>query len=95
LLEPLVKDPHAAAIPADPHVVADELGGHFVKRAFDFHVAVAMDVTLGFLVAGKQRGRQGLQVRAFLFKTGGHLLTGRAMDALVGHAAFPMGKEAV
>ena len=34
-------------------------------------------------------------MRAFFFKTGGHLFARRAVDALVGDTAFPMTQEAV
>ena len=33
---------------------------------------------------------QGLQMRTFFFEAGGNLPPGRAMNALVGHLAFPL-----
>ncbi len=90
LFHALVEDPHAAAIPADPDLAADQFRWRFVKGFFDFHVTVPMDAAPCFLEAGKKRFRQWLQVRAFFFKTGGDLFARRAMDALVGDAAFPM-----
>src|SRR5271166_5317885 len=95
LFHALVEDLHATAIPADPDFAADQFGRRFVKGFFDFHVAVPMYATASFLEAGKKRCREWLQVRAFFFKTGGHLLARRAVDALVGDTAFPMTQEEV
>jgi hypothetical protein len=92
LLHALVKDPHTAAIPAYPHLPANELGRCFVISPLYFHVTVPMHATACFLKAGKKPSRQRLQLGAFLFKAGSHLRARRAVDPLVGDAAaaFPM-----
>jgi predicted O-methyltransferase YrrM len=87
LFHAFIEDPHAAAIPADPDFAADQFGWRFVKGSLDFHVAVAMNAAPAFPETGKERSRQRLQMRAFLFKKGSHLFARCAMDAGVGDAA--------
>ena len=95
LLHPLVENAYAATIPADPDLVANELGGYFVEGAAHFDVTVAVDVAPGFLVGGKKRVWKWLKMRTFLLKTGHDLFTRRAMDTLVGDTAFPVTKKEV
>ena len=95
LFHPLIENAHAAAVPAHPHLVADVFGGDFVKGAGHFDVTVAVNVTFGFLVTGKERVRKPLEVRAFFFETGDDLFTRRSMDALVSDLAFPLLEKAV
>ena len=90
LFHALVEDPYAAAVPPYPDLAPNKFGWRFVKGFFYFHVTVPMHAAPCFLEARKKRDRQRLQVRAFLCKTGGHLLARRAVDALVGDAAFPI-----
>ena len=95
LFHPLVENSDAATIPADPDLVANELGGYFVEGAGHFDVTVAVDVAPSFLVGGKKRVWQWLKVGTFLLKTGHDLFAGRAMDPLVGDTAFPVTKKEV
>src|SRR5580704_11716719 len=80
---------------AYPDLLANQFGRRFIKSFCYFHVTVAVDIAPRFLVAGKKRLRQRLQVPAFLFKTSGHLFACRAMDAFVGDTAFPIAKKEV
>ncbi len=89
LFHPLIKNAHAAAIPAHPHLVADVFGRDFVKGAGHFDVTVAVNVTLGFLITGKERVWKPLEMRTFFFEKGYDLSARCSVDALVGNMAFP------
>jgi hypothetical protein len=95
LLHAVVENAHATAVPSHPHLPADILRGRFVKSSLNLHKAVAAHVASGLLIAGKERGWQGLQMGAFFLKTCGHLFAGRAVNAFVGNVLFPLAKKSV
>jgi hypothetical protein len=53
LFHPLVENLYAATIPADPDLVANEVGEYFVKGTAHFDVTVAMDVAAWLPGRGK------------------------------------------
>jgi hypothetical protein len=54
LFHPLVADSHAAAIPPDPDLAANQFRWRFVKGFFYFDVTVPMHTAPSFLKAGKK-----------------------------------------
>ena len=95
LLHAVIENAHAATVPAHPHLPADILGRRFVKGSLDLHKAVAAHIAPGLLIAREERGRQRLQMGAFLFKACGDLFAGRAVNAFVGDVLFPVAKKSV
>ena len=95
LFHALIKNAHAAAIPAHPDLVADVFGRHFIKGASYFDITVAVNVAFGFLITGKERVRKPLEVSTFFFEKGDDLFTRRSVDALVSDLAFPVREKAV
>src|SRR6516164_10574644 len=95
LFHPLIENAHAAAIPSHPHLVANVFGWDFVKGAGHFDVTVAVNVTFGFLVAGKKRVRKPLELSTFLFEKGNDLFARCSVNALVGNMTFPLSEKAV
>jgi hypothetical protein len=93
LFHPQIEDAHAAVIPAHLHLVADVFGRDFVKGAGHFDVTIAVNVTLSFLMTGKERVRKPLEERPFFFEQGHDLFARCSVDALVGDMTIPSDRE--
>jgi hypothetical protein len=90
LLEPLIENAYAAAVPTHPNLAPNIFGRHFVIGARDFHVTIAMHGAARFLVAGKNHRRQRLQMRAFFSEADEDLLARGAVNASISHVLFPL-----
>ena len=85
-----VENPHHAQLPARPHFPADIFRRHGVIRLRHFHMAIPMHRALGF-AKNREEGRWQRVQRGLLagFENLRHLLARGAVDAGVGHPAFP------
>ena len=78
------------AVPTHPDLFSNVLRGDLVVGAFDFDVAVAVDLTGSFFKARKEVDGQGLEGWFFsFFKMGAYLLFGSTVDAFVGDVCCP------
>ena len=85
-----VEHPHHARIPADPDRAAQILRWNRVVSLHHLRMAVAMDLTLGFLKQGEPFSRQGTQCRSFCFREDlTDMLPRGPVHPRVGHGLFP------
>jgi len=90
LLQPIVEDPHDAAVPAHPDRTPQVLRWHRVVGLGHLDVAIAMHLAPRFVEERKTLGRQGSQRRTFHFqKQLADLLANGAVHARVGNRLFP------
>src|SRR6267378_6950777 len=93
---PLIEDAHQPGLPSRPDLATDILRGHRVIRPLQLDVAVPMHPARRFLERRKQTRWQRQQFWAFQGAEDlADLLPGGAVDAGVGHAAFPIGEKKV
>ena len=90
----LVEHPHQPGLPAHPDLPPDILRRHRVIRPLQLDVTIPMHRARGFFKHRKQTRRQRQQFGAFHFVEHlADLLPGGAVNARVGHAAFPIRKN--
>src|SRR5690606_2184458 len=86
----VVKDVNHPSIPPGPDASADILRRNLVVGAFDFDIAVAVDVASAFLEAWEETGWKRSQGRSFRFEEVGLDLAFRgAVYAQVGDVGHP------
>ena len=93
---PLVEHAHQPGLPARPDLAAHILRRHRIIRPLQLDVAVLMHGARSFLEHREQARRQRREFGPFHFVEHlAHLLPRGAVDARVGHAAFPFGEKQV
>jgi hypothetical protein len=96
LFMPMIEDADHPGLPTHPDLSAHVFRRHRVIGPLQFDMAVSMDATLSFFKAGKQATGQGQQAGSLdLIEDPAHLLPDGAVNACVGHRAFPVGQKKV
>jgi hypothetical protein len=90
-----VENPHLAAVPAHPYLLADVLGRDGIEGLVHLDVTVAMHGALAFLETGEQIGGQRQESFLFLGEQSPNLLARGAVKAYIGHGLFPVAQKLV
>ena len=93
LFPAVVEDAHQPRVPANPHGTSQILRRRRVISLGHFHMAVTIDLALGFVKVAERFQRQGYQRCAFhLLKDFAHLLLRGAVNPRVGDGRLPIRK---
>lgn len=91
-----VEDPHQTQLPPRPHFAPHIFRRHGVVSAGHFHVAIAVNGARGFGKDREDHRRQGPQLGLLArIENGRDLLARGAMNAGIGHPAFPFQQKLV
>ena len=94
LFQLLIEDPHQAAVPTHPYVLAAVFRRSRVIPAIHLDMAVAMHGVLAFVEEGEAfQGKRGQRGTLHAFKQLAHLLLGRAVNPQVGNGRLPAQQE--